>query len=319
MLTRRTMLCMLPALAAPWARKGFAQTYPVRPVRFVVPVAPSSATDLVARQVSVSLSKLWGQSVVVENRPGAGGAIGTDAVAKAQPDGYTVLFTFSTHYTTPWLEKTQYNPVKDFEPIARLASTALVMVTAADSPYKTVRDVIAAAKREPRSLSYASAGDGSASHMSGALLNAIARIQMTHAPYKNGAQAMVETASGQVQVAFAGQAALPLIRAGKLRVLAVTSAQRSALMPNARPMNKAAGIEGYDLTSPVWAFAPKGTPAALIDKLSDAFGAIVASQEFKAFCTAQALDPGFMPAAAVRAGVTAEAEKWHRLVQLTRA
>ncbi|WP_439687762.1 Tripartite-type tricarboxylate transporter, receptor component TctC [Cupriavidus oxalaticus] len=319
MYSRRSILFALPALGALWSIRGLAQAYPSRPIRFVVPIAPGSATDLVARQVSASLNKLWSQSVVVENRPGAGGVIGTDVVAKAQADGYTLLFTLSSHFTNPWLEKTPYDAVADFEPVARLVSTALVMVTAVDSKFKTVRDVIAAAKREPRSVSYASAGEGTASHMCGALLNTIAGIEMNHAPYKNGSQAMIETASGQVQVAFSGQAALPLIRAGKLRVLAVTSAQRSALMPDAPPMNKAAGIDGYDFSSPIWAFAPKGTPAAVVTKLSDALGVIVASPEFKAFCSAQALDPDYQPAATVRAGWSAEAAKWRRLVQLIRA
>ncbi|MGY2488649.1 tripartite tricarboxylate transporter substrate binding protein [Cupriavidus sp. CP313] len=319
MLTRRTMLFAVPAVGSLWALRVLGESYPSRPIRFVVPLAPASATDGVARQVSAALGKSWGTPVVVENRPGAGAVIGTDVVAKAPPDGYTLLFTFSSHFTSPLLEKTPYDPLADFEPVARLASTALVMVTAKDAPFKTVRDVIAAAKREPGSVSYATAGDGTPSHMCGALLGAKAGIQMNQTPYKSGSQAMVEIASGQVHVGFSGQAALPLIRAGKLRVLAVTSAQPSVLMPGAPTMNQAAGIDGYDIVSPVWAFAPKGTPAAIVTKLSDAFRVIAASPEFKAFCAAQSLDPGFQPAATVRAGIPAEADKWKRLVQLTRA
>ncbi|MFS8976234.1 tripartite tricarboxylate transporter substrate binding protein [Cupriavidus necator] len=319
MLSRRSLLFALPAIGSLCAIRAFAQAYPARPIRFVVPVAPGAATDLVARQVSASLNKLWNGAAVVENRPGAGGVVGTDAVAKSPPDGYTLLFTFSSHFTNPWMEKTPYDPLADFEPVARLASTALVMVTAADSPFKTVRDVIAAAKKQPGSVTYASAGDGTPSHMCGALLNAAAGIRLNHVPYKNGSLAMIETANGQVQLAFSGPAALPLIKAGKLRVLAVTSAKRSAVMPDAPTMNQAAGIDGYDIVSPVWAFAPKGTPAAIVGKLSEAFGVIAASPEFKAFCAAQSLDPDFQSAATVHAGLSAEAEKWRRLVQLTRA
>lgn len=318
MLTRRNLLFALPALGSLWATRAAAQSYPVRPIRFVVPVAPGAATDLVARQVSVLLNRLWNCSAVVENRPGAGGVVGTDVVAKSPPDGYTLLFTFSSHFTNPWVERTPYNAITDFEPVARLASTALVMVTATDSPFKTVRDVVAAARKQPGSVTYASAGDGTPSHMCGALLNTAAGIQLNHVPYKNGSLAMIETANGQVQLAFSGAAALPLMKAGKLRVLAVTSAQRSAVMADAPTMNKAAGIDGYDIVSPVWAFAPKRTPAAIVGKLSEAFGIIAASSEFKAFCAAQSLDPDFQSAAAVQAELAAEAEKWRRLVQLTR-
>ena len=316
MITRRSLLLSLPALGA---FPALAQGYPERPIKFVVPVAPASATDLTARQMSAALTRLWnGAPVVVDNRPGAGTVVGTDAVAKAPPDGYTLLFNLSSHYTAPWLEKTSYDAVVDFEPIARLCSTALVMVTAVDSPFRSVQNVIAAAKKAPRTLSFASAGDGTTSHMGGALLNNAAGIELIHTPYKNGSQAMIETANGQVQVAFSGPAALPLIKSGRLRVLATTGTKRSMQMPDVPTVREATKLD-YEIVSPVWAFAPKGTPAAIVNKLSEAFGTIVATPEFKAFCEAQWLDPDYASAAEVRAAAAGEAAKWRRLVQLTRA
>ncbi|WP_179107063.1 tripartite tricarboxylate transporter substrate binding protein [Variovorax sp. KK3] len=309
----------LPAAGALLTTGAFAQpAYPDRPIRFVVPVAPGAGTDLVARQVSVALNKLWNASVLVDNKPGAGGVLGTDAVAKAMPDGYTVLFTFSTHYTTPWLEKTPYDAVADFEPVAKLASTTLFMVTAADSPLRSVADVVAASKRAPRSISYASAGQGTPSHMCGALLGSITGIEMIHAPYKNGSQAMIETGSGQVQVAFSGPAALPLVRSGRLRVLAVTADKRSAQLAEVPTMNEAAGIVGYDIASPVWSLAPRGTPAAIVGRLSEAFAAITAAADFKAFCAAQYLEQDYQNAAAMKAAAAGESAKWRRLVELTK-
>jgi tripartite-type tricarboxylate transporter receptor subunit TctC len=316
---RRRVLQTLPVIAALPAAPSFAQSaYPDRPIRFVVPVAPGSATDTVARQVSTQLTKAWNVPVIVDNRPGAGGTVGTEVAAKAPADGYTLLFTLSSHYTNPWLDKTPYDPAADFEPVAKLVSTALVMVTAVDSRFRTVRDVIEAERRAPGSVNFASAGEGTTSHMGGALLNAVAGIRMMHVPYKNGSQAMVETANGLVQVAFSGPAALPLVRSGKLRILAVTGAKRSQQLPDTPTIDESGGLSGYDLTSPVWAFVPKGVSPDIVAKLSDAFGMIVQTPEFRAMCAAQSLDPTYEPAPVVRAAVAAEVEKWRKLVQATR-
>lgn len=309
----------LPAAGA-WVCGGaFAQAqWPVRPIRFVVPVAAGAGTDLVARQASLALNKLWNTACIVDNKPGAGGAVGTDYVAKAAPDGYTLLFTFSAHYTTPLIDKTAYDPVADFEPVARLASSPLFMLTAPDSPFRTVVDVVAASRRSPRSVTYASAGQGTPSQMGGALLASIAGIEMVHSPYKNGSQAMIETGSGQVDVAFSGAASLPLVKSGRLRLLAITSARRSAHLPEVPTMNESGGIKGYDLTSPVWAMAPRGTPEVIRTTLSDAFATITAAAEYKAFCSAQYLEPDYQSASQARATVANEAAHWRRLVQLTK-
>ncbi len=318
MLSRRSIVLSLPAAALFGAGHALAQAYPSRPIRVIVPVAPGSATDLTARQVVAGLTRLWNNApVIVENKPGAGTIIGTDFVAKAPADGYTLLFNLSSHYTSPWLNKTPYDPVKDFEPVAKLVSTALVMITAVDSPFKSVQDVVAAAKKAPGTVTFASAGIGTTSHMGGALLNSLAGIELVHAPYKDGSQAMVDTANGQAQLGFSGPAAIPLIKSGKLRVLATTGARRSAQLPDVPTVKEALHLD-YEVTSPVWAFAPRGTPDAIVNRLSEAFGTIVAAPEFKAFCDAQYLDTSYEPAATVRAAAAGEAAKWRRLVELTR-
>lgn len=319
MTSRRSFLASLPAAGALLAPRAFAQTpWPDRPIRFIVPVAAGAGTDLVARHVSVALTKLWNVPCIVDNKPGAGGAVGTDYVAKAAPDGATLLFTFSAHYTTPLVDKTPYDPVADFEPVVRLASSPLFMVAAPDSPFRSVADVVAASRRAPGSVTYASAGQGTPSHMGGALLESIAGIRMVHTPYRNGSQAMIETGNGQVNVAFSGAAALPLVKSGRLRLLAITSAKRSAHLPDVATVNESAGIQGYDLVSPIWALAPRGTPEAIRGKLSDAFGAIAATPGFKDFCAAQYLEQDFQNTAQAKAAAAGEAAHWRRLVQITR-
>lgn len=317
---RRAFMLSFPAAGLMLTQSASAQSsWPDRPIKFIVPVAPGAGTDVVARHVSVALNKMWNSATIVDNKPGAGGILGTDFVAKSASDGYTLLFTFSAHYTAPWLDKTPYDAVADFEPLARLASATLFMLTAADSAFKSAADVIAAAKRSPRLVSYASAGQGTPSHMCGALLDSMAGIETTHVPYKNGSQAMIETGNGQVSVAFSGPAALPLVKAGKLRVLAVTASKRSVYLPDVPTIDEAAGIHGYDIASPVWAMAPRGTPAVIRDKLSEAFATITSSQEYKSFCATQYLEPDYQPAAAVKAAARSESDKWRRLVQLTKA
>ncbi|MGE4242013.1 Bug family tripartite tricarboxylate transporter substrate binding protein [Ramlibacter sp.] len=317
MIDRRSLLLSVPGLATLGASSAFAQAWPDKPIRFIVPVAPGSATDGVARQVANALPKyIPGAQVVVDNRPGAGTVLGTDAVAKAPADGYTILFNLSSFYTAQFMEKVNFDAVADFEPIAKMTYTTLVMVTAPDSPYKTVADLVAAAKKAPKTIAFANAGDGTTSHMGGALLASLANIELVHAPYKNGSQAMIDVSSGQVGIGFSGPAALPLVKAGKLRIIATTGAKRT--LEGIPDVRETKGLEQYEVGSPVWAFAPKGTPAAIVNRLSDAFGKIAATPEFKAFADAQQLAVDYQPAAAVKAASPGESAKWKRLVALTK-
>ncbi|QEZ43665.1 Bug family tripartite tricarboxylate transporter substrate binding protein [Cupriavidus oxalaticus] len=322
MIRRRTFLQSLPALAAmpaSFPASVLAQAYPSHPVRIIVPVSPGSGSDVVARYMSAELTKALGSAFVVENRLGASGMIGTDFVAKAAPDGYTLLCTYAAHYSNQWVEKTPYDAVRDFEPVARLGMSALLLTTAANSRFRTVQEVIAAAKRKPGGVSFGSSGNGTTSHMAAALMSSMAGIEMTHVPYKGPAQVAVDTASGQVDVGFGGVASsLALVKGGRLRVLAVTSLQRSSQLPDVVTMDEA-GLKGYELVSPIWVMAPRGTPPAIVTQLSRAMTAAAATPAFKSYCIGQGLEVDIADAAAVRASAPAELERWKKLVALTQA
>ena len=304
------LVAALPATA-------MAQDYPTKPVRLVVPVTPGSGTDATARYVANALSKAWGASVIVDNKPGAGAIVGTEFVAKAPADGYTLLFTYAAHFSNQWVVATSFDAVRDFEPVARLATSALIVATKPDSPLRTVRDLVAAAKQKPAAISYASSGLGTTGHMAGALMSNLAGIQLNHIPYKAASQVPVDAASGQVDFMIGGLAsALPLIKAGRLHVIAVTTAARSANLPDV-PTVAEAGLTGFENSSPIWVFAPRGTPAAIVQKLSDALTRIAATPEFKEYCVNQGIDVDIQDAATVKTGAPGELLKWKRLVELT--
>jgi tripartite-type tricarboxylate transporter receptor subunit TctC len=317
MISRRSLLAAPLVGVLPFGA-AHAQDYPAHTVRIIAPVQPGAATDITARHIAQALGTAWSQPVIVENKLGASGNIATDFVAKAPPDGYTLLVTYSNHYTNPLLDKTTpYDPVKDFEPIARVASSGLVLFTVPTSPFKTLNDVIAAAKEKPGSITYASAGNGTAGHMCGALLSSLAGIELRHIPYKSPGQVVLDVAGGIVDLGFNGTAtSLPLIQSGRVRPLAVTSAKRTAQLPDTPTMAEL-GVKGYELISPVWLLAPRGTPAAIVKKLSDTITRIASSPEFKELCAKQSLDVDVQDAATYKASIPAEVEKWRRLVALT--
>jgi tripartite-type tricarboxylate transporter receptor subunit TctC len=305
------MLAILPT--------AFAQDYPNRPIKVIVPVTAGSGTDATARFFGHALAKAWGATVVVDNKPGAGGAIGTDFVAKAPADGYTLLFTYAAHYSNQWVMKTNFDAVKDFEPVARLATSTLIIATNPKSKFRTLQDLIAAAKQKPGAVSYASAGLGSTGHMVGALLSAMAGIELNHIPYKAASQVPVDASSGLVDFMIGGLAsALPLVKGGRLRVLAVTADKRSANIPDV-PTVAEAGLPGYENSSPIWMIAPQGTPQPIINKLSDALVKIASTKEFRDYCVLQGIEDDVQPAAKAQADAPAELAKWRRLVELTAA
>lgn len=288
-----------------------------RTIRIIVATGAGSGSDLTARQIAVGLSKELGSPVIVENKTGASGVIGTDYVAKAAPDGYTLLGTYAQHYTNQLVQKTPYDAVKDFEPIARIANSALVISVAADSPYKSLKDVIEAAKKKPGVISFGSSGNGTTSHMAGALFANMAGISLNHVPYKAPGQVAVDAAAGQIDLSFNGMSTvLPLIKGGRLRALAVTTAQRSQSLPDV-PTVAELGFPGYEASSPVWIFAPRGTPQPIIDKLSAAVLQQARTPAFKELCTAQGLDVDPQDAATAKAAGPGELEKWRKLLKAT--
>ncbi len=318
MISRRKLIALpviAPALGALPLTSVFAQQYPNKPVRIIVPVAAGTSTDGAARFLANALSKVLGGPVLVENKVGADGMIATDFVAKSPADGYTLLSTFAIHYIHQWMEKVPYDAVRDFEPITQYGQSALVLVAAADSPLRSVRDVVEAAKQKPGKLSYASAA--STSTMAASLMENLAGIKFRMIPYKSSPQSVVDTASGVVDMAFTGLAAsLPLIRSGRVRALAVTTGKRSLNLPDVPTMAES-GLVGYDFSSPNWIMAPRGTPAPIVNSLSEALARIASSPEFKPFALTQGFEAEVQAAATAGAHAAGELEKWGRLVAMS--
>ena len=251
--------------------------YPEKPITLVVPWAPGGSTDILARALAEQLTKTMGQPIIVDNRAGASGNIGSNFVAKAKPDGYVLLVgSMSTHAMNPALMPNMpFKGVEDFTPIAQMANVVNTMVVSASVPATNVREFIAYAKANPGRLNYASAGAGSTNHLSAVLFEKAAGVQMTHIPYKGGAPAVVDTVADQTQVLFsAGTQTLPHVKTGKLKLLAVTEAQRSVLLPNVPTV--AETLPGFELGVWYGLFGPKGMPADMVQKLNDATNAALA-------------------------------------------
>jgi tripartite-type tricarboxylate transporter receptor subunit TctC len=253
------------ALVAP----AIAQTYPSKLVRIVVPTSPAGGNDAMARIVAVKLNERIKQSVIVENKPGANGAIGTDFVAKAPADGYTLLFGYiATHGINPALSKVPYDPIKDFAPVAQIAEAQGVLVVTPSVQAKSVKELIALAKAKPGKLSYASAGNGTAPHISGELFKKMTGTDLLHIPYKGSAPAVTDTLGGQTQVMFPSLvAASQHIKTGKLRGLAVTGKKRSALFPEL-PTVAESGVPGFEIVQWYGFFAPAKTPRDVVSYLN---------------------------------------------------
>ncbi|MGE4238912.1 Bug family tripartite tricarboxylate transporter substrate binding protein [Ramlibacter sp.] len=316
MITRRSLLAS-SALATLPAGFAFADEYPSKTIRILVSTGAGTATDATARYAASQLTKMWNQPVVVENVTGAGGVIATTQVFRAPADGYTLLFTYASHYSNQWTTKTPYDAVNDFEPVARMASTALVLAVKPDSPFKTARDVIAAAKKAPGTLTYGTAGPGTTGHMAGALFASIAGIELKHVPYKTPGAAAVDAASGVLDMCFNGPASvMPLVQGGRLRIVAQTGTKRMSSMPDVPTMVEA-GLPGYENSSPVWMFAVKGTPQPILAKLSDALVRIGNTPEFRDAVAKAGLEVDVAGMAQSKAAGPAELEKWKRMTALT--
>ena len=266
-----------------------ADTYPSKPIRLVVPFPPGGSLDVVARAIGQKLSEAWGQPVVIDNRPGAGGNIGADLVAKSPADGYTILEgALSTHAVNVSLySKMPYDPVRDFAPITLVAVTPNVLVVNPSVPANSVKELVAYAKANPGKLSFGSGSNGSAGHLAGELFKIEAGVDMVHVPYKGAAPAMQDLLAGQTQLMFDNLAnSMQYVRAGKLKALAVTTEHRSALVPEL-PTLAEEGLPGFDIST-WWGFmAPAGTPKEVIAKWNAEVTRILDTPEMKAFFAQQ--------------------------------
>ncbi|MFM8623470.1 MAG: Bug family tripartite tricarboxylate transporter substrate binding protein [Betaproteobacteria bacterium] len=298
------------------AGSAWAQDFPVKPIRLVVPFGAGTTTDIVARVMAEGMGRVLGQAVVIENRAGAGGGIGSDLVAKAPADGYTlVMGTVGTHAINATLyKKLAYDPQRDFAPVAFTGYTPTLLVVPGSSSLKSLRDLAEQARRTDGRLSFASAGNGTSGHLAGDLLKSRLGGEMTHVPYKDGALALSDVMSGQVQFMFYHPAAaLPHIKSGKLRALGVSSAKRSAAAPEV-PAIAESGFD-FDLVAWFMVYAPAATPAPVLARLRDAAAQTLANPEVAGKLKAQGLELSAMRADEMSAFGRAELAKWAELVR----
>jgi tripartite-type tricarboxylate transporter receptor subunit TctC len=250
------------------AGPAFAQDYPSKPVRFIVPYPPGGGTDVIARIVQPRLAEGLGQPVVIENRGGAGGAVGTELAAKSAPDGYTLLFTLSSHTINPLLYKLPYDVERDFVPVSLIVSVPQLIAANPNAPAATLRDMVVVARKDPGRYPYASVGNGTPSHIAGELLKLQAGIHMVHVPYKGGGPAVLDGISGQVPfIIVSAPAALGQVRAGKLRGLAVTTLKRTPAAPEIPTVAEELGLPDYEVDSWYAMFAPARTPPAIVARM----------------------------------------------------
>ena len=316
--TRRTRrvaaaLCLLCASAVSAA--DMQQGYPAKPMRFVVGFAPGGGTDTVARILAQKLGESFGQSVVVDNRAGAGGNIANELVATAAPDGYTILFVSASFAIHPSLyKKLPYDPAKDFTPVSLASSSPYLLALHPSVPARSVQELIALAKAQPGKLNYASAGTGSTLHLAAELFKSMAGVDIVHVPYK-GANGITDLLAGAVQLTFAGlPQTLPHVKAGRLRGLAVTTSQRAAAIPEL-PTIAEAGVPGYEVDSWYGVLEPAGTPTSRIDALSNAIRAALREPDVKAKFAAQGLETRGTSPRDFGAYITREMPKWAKVVR----
>ncbi len=316
-LPTRLLAAAVCALALAWAGAAHAQAaWPSKQVRMIVPFSPGGSTDVVARMVGQRLAEVWGQSVVVENRAGAGGNIGTDLVAKSSPDGYTLLMASGSITINPHIyAKMPFDTWKDLVPITNVASGPMLVVVQEKSPYRSIKDLIAAAKAQPKALSFGSAGVGSQVHLAGENFADAAGIDLQHVPYKGEAPAYTDLISGQTQLMVGNiAAAAALLGPGRLRALAVTGTKRSALLPDV-PTVAESGLPGFENTGWFGLYAPAGTPPEVVAKIQRDTAAALADTQIKARLHVLGMEPVGSTSAQLAAQMQTESVRWEKVVK----
>ncbi|ALM82895.1 tripartite tricarboxylate transporter substrate binding protein [Bordetella sp. N] len=305
------------SLAAAAPAVHAADTWPSRTIRYIVPFSPGGVSDGVARLIAEQLTKRLGQSVIVENKPGVSGIVGTQLVARADPDGYTIVGgTITTHAVNPFFVKSLgYDPVKDFTPVALVGMVSNALVVRADSPYTSVQAVIDAARAKPDTLTYGTAGPGTSQHLSGQLFQSISGTRLRQIVYKGGSQSMIDLIGGQIDMVFdTVAAARPMIDSGKVKVLGVTSAKPLADLPQAKPLAEL-GLPGFEMQSWQGIFAPAGTPAPVVDRIAREIAAAVATPEVKAKLLMLGVAPDGRGSAEFAAFQRSEIDKWGKVIK----
>jgi tripartite-type tricarboxylate transporter receptor subunit TctC len=312
-LLRAIVLLLIGSLAPSIA---LAQAYPNKPVRLVVPFTAGSATDILARTFGQKLSELWGQPVIIDNRPGAGGTIGANVVAKSPPDGYTLLVHSAAHaYNQSIYTNLPFDTLKDFIEIAPLAGQPNVLVVAPSSGIKSVAELIALAKQKPGALNFGSAGTGSGTHINGEKFRLAAGIDVVHIPYKGTPEALTDTMSGRVTYFFSPMsAALAYVKEGRLVALGVSTAKRSSVLPNV-PTIAESGLPGFDYTLWVGLFAPAGTPADVVENIARDIGRVLQQPDVKERLASLGAEPMPMTPAEFRKFVREEIDSSAKVIK----
>jgi len=290
--------------------------YPNRPLRFVVPFTPGGSNDIFARVIGQRLSEAMGQPVLIDNRPGAGGLLGAEIVAKAPPDGYNLMI-HSTSFTTNVAiqPKVAFDPVRDIAPITKLGEGSLLMAVNVNSPIRTMQDLLAAARARPGTLNYGSSGSGGVNHLATEVLNRMAKIDTVHIPYKGIGPAVTDLLGGQIQILLSGiPNVMPQVKAGKLRPLAVSTAKRSAFLPEV-PTIAESGVPGYSVVLWWGLFAPGGTPRPIIARLNQEVGKILLSTEMRERLAAEGAEPTPTSPEEFAALVREEIQFWRRIAR----
>jgi len=319
---RHCVMALLSTLALVSASAWGAEAgFPSKPIRLVVPFPPGGSTDLLARRIGEKLASALGQPVIVDNKPGAGGTLGSDFVAKSPADGYTLLFgvTGSNAIAASLYPKLPYDPAKDFAPVSLVVSAPLVLTVNATSRYKSVADVIAYAKQNPERFSHGSPGSGTSMHLTGEMFAHATETKLTHVPYKGSAPALNDLMGGQIDAMFGDLLVVaPLVKEGKLRALAVSSAQRNPMLPEV-PTLAEAGLTGFEALSWQGIFAPAATPAPVLARLSTEVVKAVRSDELKDFFAQRGFVVEALSQQDSRRFIASEIPKWGRIVKLSGA
>ncbi len=310
------MLVLAAMMLQATAPVAMAQSYPARTVRIVVPVSAGGATDVFARTLAQGFAEAWGQQVIVDNRPGAGGMIGSELVSRAVPDGYTLLMAYTSHVTNPSLwTRIPYDTLRDFAPVAMVATVPSVLIVHPSLPVRSVRELIAFARRRPHELDYATSGVGTAAHLAAVLFAQRAGLFLTHVPYKGGVPALYELVGGQVSIMFGGlSTAIPNIRNGRVRALAVTSARRADAAPQVPTMQEA-GLAGYEAVAWFALFAPTQTPGTVINKVSSETAALLNQREIRQRFLGQGAEVAPSTPGELHDRVRAEIGKWAAVIR----
>jgi tripartite-type tricarboxylate transporter receptor subunit TctC len=310
----RSVAAALVALALP-APALAADTYPSKPIRLIIPFPPGGSNDVVGRVIATQLGERLGQQVLVDNRGGAGGVIGTEMAAKAAPDGYTLLFISSAFAANSSLYKLPYDPVKAFVPVAMIAAGPNVLAVAPGLAVNSVKDLLAMARARPGQLNYASAGVGSFQHLGSALFVSLAKVNIVHVPFKGGGPAMVDVISGNTQVMLGSLVqTLPQIKAGKLKALGVGGTRRSPTLPDV-PTIAEAGVPGYEAVNWWGIIAPAGTPVPIVARIHKELGAIAQTPDMQKRFEAEAVEAVQMSTPEFGQYIERETVKWARVVK----